>query len=67
MSMEFSSGCTLVYPSFPNAYAMQCMPKMTFTLIHKVVNKTKENKFRTEDLIGSLIGTKFLDHHRTLI
>jgi hypothetical protein len=58
-------------PKVPNAYAMQCMPKMTFILVHKVVSKTKENKFRTKDSIGSLIGTKFLDefeiHHRTLI
>jgi hypothetical protein len=50
---------------------MQCMPKMTFILVHKDVSKTKENKFRTADSIGSLIGTKFLDeieiHHRTLI
>jgi hypothetical protein len=54
----------------PNAYAMQCMLKATFILIHKVVSKTK-NKFRTEDSIGSLIGTKFLDefeiHYKALV
>jgi hypothetical protein len=32
--------------------------KATFILIHKVVSKTRKNEFRTEDSIGSLIGTK---------
>jgi hypothetical protein len=45
--------------------------KATFILIHKVVSNTRKNQFRTEDSIGSLIGTKFLDefeiYHRTLI
>jgi hypothetical protein len=44
-------------------------PQATFILIHKVVSKTRKNEFRTEDSIGSLIGTKFLDefeiHHIT--
>jgi hypothetical protein len=41
--------------------------KATFILIHKVVSKTKKNKFRIEKSIGSLIGTKFSDHRTGLI
>jgi hypothetical protein len=43
--------------------------KVTFILLHKVASKTKKNKLRNEESIGSLISTKFLDefeiHHRT--
>jgi hypothetical protein len=58
VSTEFSCGCTLVYPSFPNAYAMQCMLKSNIYFNSKVVSKTKKNKFRIEDSIGPLIDTK---------
>jgi hypothetical protein len=68
---EFSCGCTLVYPCFPNAYAMQCMLKSnTFNLKHKVVSKTKRinsslrnrldlhlaRDFRTTELDGSQLA-----------
>jgi hypothetical protein len=36
--------------------------KATFILIHKVLGKTEKNKFRIEESIGSLIGTKFVEH-----
>jgi hypothetical protein len=65
---EFPCGCTLVYPNFPNAYAMRCMLKSNiFNLKHKVVSKTQKNKFRTEESIGSLIDTKFVEHRTWLI
>jgi hypothetical protein len=41
--------------------------KVTLILIHKVVSKTKRISFRTEDSIGSLIGTKFSNHKTWLI
>jgi hypothetical protein len=59
MSTEFSCECKLVCLKFPNAYAMKCMPKSGIILIQKVVSKTKKNKFRIEESIGSLIGTNF--------
>jgi hypothetical protein len=64
MSTESSCKCTLVYPSFPNAYAMQCVLEgnIFFNLNHKVVSKTGKNKFRIEESIGSLIATKFVEH-----
>jgi hypothetical protein len=53
----------LVYLSFPNAYAMQCMLQSNiFNLKHKVLSKTEKNKFRIEESIGFLIGTKFMEH-----
>jgi hypothetical protein len=65
---EFSCECTLVYPCFPNACAMQCMLKSNiFNLKHKVVSKTQKNKFRTEESIGSLIDTKSVEHRTWLI
>jgi hypothetical protein len=46
-------------------------PKVALILIQKVESKTKKNKFRIEESIGSLIGTNFLNefeiHYRTLI
>jgi hypothetical protein len=60
---EFSCECTLVYPCFPNACAMQCRLKSNiFNLKHKVVSKTQKNKFRTEESIGSLIDTISVEH-----
>jgi hypothetical protein len=60
---EFSCGCMLVYPNFPNAYVMQCMLKSNiFNLKHKVLSKTEKKKFRIDESIGSLIDTKFLEH-----
>jgi hypothetical protein len=60
---EFSRGCTLAYPNFPNAYAMRCMLKTNiFNLKHEVESKTQKNKFRTEESIGSSIDTKFVEH-----
>jgi hypothetical protein len=51
---KFSCECTLVYPCFPNACAMQCMLKSNIlNLKHEVVSKTQKNKFRTEESIGS--------------
>jgi hypothetical protein len=41
--------------------------KATFILVHKVVSKTKKNKLRNEDSIGSLIGTRFSDRGTWLI
>jgi hypothetical protein len=72
MSTAFSCECTLVYPCFPNAYAIQCMPRsIILFLIHKVASKTKWDKFRIEELIRSLIGTNFLNefeiHYRTSV
>jgi hypothetical protein len=36
--------------------------KKHFNLNHKVLSKTEKNKFRIEESIGSLIGTKFVEH-----
>jgi hypothetical protein len=66
MSTEFPCECTLMHPVSEMQMPCSACSKATFILIHKVVSKTRKNKFRTEDLIGSLIGTKFLDH-KTLI
>jgi hypothetical protein len=60
----------LVCPRFPNAYAMQCMPKSDINFNSKSREQDpKRNKFRIVELIGSLIGMNFLDefeiHHRT--
>jgi hypothetical protein len=41
--------------------------KQHFKLNHKVLSKTKKNKFRIEESIGSLIGTKFVEHRTWLI
>jgi hypothetical protein len=41
--------------------------KATFILVQKVVSKTKKNKLRNEDSIGSLIGTRFSDRGTWLI
>jgi hypothetical protein len=65
---EFSCECTLVYPCFPNAYAMQCMLKSNiFNLQHKVLSKTGKNKFRTEESIEPLLDTKLVGHRTWLI
>jgi hypothetical protein len=36
--------------------------KQHFNLNHKVLSKTEKNKFKIEDSIGSLIGTRFSDY-----
>jgi hypothetical protein len=36
--------------------------KQHFNLNHKVLSKTKKNKFRTKESIGSWIDTKFVEH-----
>jgi hypothetical protein len=41
--------------------------KQHFNLNHKVLSKTDKNKFRIEESIGSLIGTKFGEHRTWLI
>jgi hypothetical protein len=70
MSTKFLCESVLVHPSFPNAYAMQCILKSAIILIQKVVSKTK---WIVQDWeIGLImIGKKFLDefetHHRTPI
>jgi hypothetical protein len=61
MSMEFSCECTLVYTIFPNAYAMQCMLESNIYFNSQGCEQDQKNKFRTEDSIASLIGTKYLD------
>jgi hypothetical protein len=33
-----------------------------FNLKHKVLSKTEKNKFRIDESIGFLIGTKFVEH-----
>jgi hypothetical protein len=38
-----------------------------FNLNHKVFSKTEKNKFRIEDSIGSLIGTRYSNHRTWLI
>jgi hypothetical protein len=74
--VEYEYGVFMrMHVSIPHASQMHMLcsacSKATFILIHKVVSKTRKNQFRTEDSIGSLIGTKFLYefeiYHRTLI
>jgi hypothetical protein len=50
-------------PKLPKCicYVMHAQ-KQHFNLNHKVLSKTEKIKFRIEDSIGSLIGTRFLDH-----
>jgi hypothetical protein len=51
---EFSRGCMLAYPNFPNAYAMQCMLKSNFFYFKtRGREQDPKNKFRTEESIGS--------------
>jgi hypothetical protein len=59
---SFPCGCTLVYPNFPNAYPMQCMLKSNIYFNSQGCEQDQKNKFRTEEPIGSLIGTRFSDH-----
>jgi hypothetical protein len=59
---EFSCGCTLVYPNFPNAYAMQCMLKSNIYFNSQGCEQDQKNKFRTENSIGPLIDTKLVGH-----
>jgi hypothetical protein len=64
---EFSCVCKLVYPSFPNTYAMQCMLKSNIYFDSQGRDQDQKNKFRTEESIGSLIDTKFVEHRTWLI
>jgi hypothetical protein len=50
---EFACECTLVYPCFPNAYAMQCMLKINIYFNSQSREQGQRNKFRTEESIGS--------------
>jgi hypothetical protein len=59
---EFSCGCTLVYPCFPNAYSMQCMLKSNIYFNSPSREQDQRNKLRIDESIGSLIDTKFLEH-----
>jgi hypothetical protein len=54
----------LVNPCFPNAYAMQCMLKSNIYFNSKThgCEQDHKNKLRTEESIGFLIGTKFVEH-----
>jgi hypothetical protein len=49
-------------PKLPNAYAMQCMLKSNFYFNSQGCEHDQKNKFRTEESIGSLIDTKFVEH-----
>jgi hypothetical protein len=56
-----SCGCTLVYPCFPNAYAIQRMLKSNILIqITRFEQDRKRNKFGIEESIGSFTGTKFV-------
>jgi hypothetical protein len=65
--MEFSWECKLVYPSFPMHMRWSACSKVTYNLNHKVLSKIEKNKFKIEESIGSLIGTKFMEHGTWLI
>jgi hypothetical protein len=49
-------------PKLPNACAKQCMLKSNIYFNSQGREKYQKNKFRTEESIGSLIDTKFVEH-----